>query len=58
MDRSKEGGPDGDRRREGHEQAKAADLALGGYALIEARGPGGLATDEAARRHYFGEDLA
>lgn len=51
-------GPEADRRRERHEQAKAADPALGGYALISVRGPDGLATDEAARRHYFGEDLA
>jgi 2-polyprenyl-6-methoxyphenol hydroxylase-like FAD-dependent oxidoreductase len=50
-------GPEADRRREGHEWAKAADPTLGGYALISARGPDGLPTNEAARRHYFGEDL-
>lgn len=53
----KEVGSDADRRREGHARASAADPSLGGYALIEARGPDGLATDDAARRHYFGEDL-
>ncbi len=41
----------------GHERAKANDPALGGFGLIESRGPDGLVADEAARRHYFGEDL-
>jgi 2-polyprenyl-6-methoxyphenol hydroxylase-like FAD-dependent oxidoreductase len=54
----REVGDEADRLREGHERAKAADPSLGGYALIEARGPDGLATDDAARQHYFGEDLA
>jgi hypothetical protein len=31
---------------------------LGGYALLEEDGPDGLVPDEAARRHYYGEDLA
>jgi 2-polyprenyl-6-methoxyphenol hydroxylase-like FAD-dependent oxidoreductase len=47
-----------DRLREGHQRAREQDPALGGFALIEARGPDGLVADEAARRHYFGEDLA
>ena len=39
------------------QQAKEEDPALGGFSVIEARGPDGLVADEAARRHYFGEDL-
>jgi menaquinone-9 beta-reductase len=50
-------GAEADRLREGHARAKEHDPALGGFELIEARGPDGLVTDEAARRHYFGEDL-
>jgi menaquinone-9 beta-reductase len=46
-----------DRLREGHERAKEEDPTLGGFSVIEARGPDGLVADEAARRHYFGEDL-
>jgi 2-polyprenyl-6-methoxyphenol hydroxylase-like FAD-dependent oxidoreductase len=53
---SAEAGKDADRLREGHQRAKEADTALGGFALIEAQGPDGLVADEAARRHYFGED--
>jgi 2-polyprenyl-6-methoxyphenol hydroxylase-like FAD-dependent oxidoreductase len=52
-----EQGADADRRREGHERAKEHDPTLGGFAHIEARGPDGLIADDAARRHYFGEDL-
>jgi 2-polyprenyl-6-methoxyphenol hydroxylase-like FAD-dependent oxidoreductase len=48
---------DAARLREGHERAKQNDPALGGFAAIELRGPGGLIADEAARRHYFGEDI-
>jgi 2-polyprenyl-6-methoxyphenol hydroxylase-like FAD-dependent oxidoreductase len=51
-------GEEADRLREGHERAKERDPTLGGFATIEARGPDGLVADEAARRHYFGEDLA
>lgn len=43
--------------REGHERAKASDPSLGGFASLEMQGPGGLVADEAARRHYFGQDL-
>jgi hypothetical protein len=52
-----EEGEDADRLRESHERAKEVDPTLGGFSLIEARGPDGLVADEAARRHYFGEDL-
>jgi 2-polyprenyl-6-methoxyphenol hydroxylase-like FAD-dependent oxidoreductase len=51
-----EEGEAADRRREGHERAKEADPTLGGFSVIEARGPDGLIADEAAQRHYFGED--
>jgi 2-polyprenyl-6-methoxyphenol hydroxylase-like FAD-dependent oxidoreductase len=52
-----EEGPDADRRRERHLRAKEHDSTLGGFATIEEYGPGCLIADEAARRHYFGEDL-
>lgn len=48
-------GPDADRQRERHAAAREADPALGGFALLEARGPDGLVPDETARRIYFGE---
>jgi 2-polyprenyl-6-methoxyphenol hydroxylase-like FAD-dependent oxidoreductase len=51
-----EEGEPADCRREGHQRAKEADPTLGGFSVIEARGPDGLIADEAARRHYFGED--
>ena len=44
--------------REGHERAREHDPTLGGFAFIEVSGPYGLVADEAARRHFFGEDLA
>jgi 2-polyprenyl-6-methoxyphenol hydroxylase-like FAD-dependent oxidoreductase len=47
-----------DRAREGNRRAKQADPTLGGIALIEAKGPDGLVADDAARRIYFGENLA
>jgi menaquinone-9 beta-reductase len=50
-------GDEADRLREGNARAKEADPTLGGFELLEARGPDGLIADEAARRHYFGEDL-
>jgi 2-polyprenyl-6-methoxyphenol hydroxylase-like FAD-dependent oxidoreductase len=55
---SSEEGAEADQLREGHQRAKDQDPTLGGFALIEARGPDGLVADESARRHYFGEDLA
>jgi 2-polyprenyl-6-methoxyphenol hydroxylase-like FAD-dependent oxidoreductase len=45
------------RLQEGNERAKQHDPALGGFGDLELRGPDGLVADEAARRHYFGEDL-
>lgn len=53
-----EEGDEADRLRLSHQRAKELDPTLGGFALIEARGPDGLVADEAARRRYFGEDLA
>jgi 2-polyprenyl-6-methoxyphenol hydroxylase-like FAD-dependent oxidoreductase len=50
-----EEGPEADRRRERNAAAREADPTLGGFAMLEARGPDGLIPDEAARRHYFGE---
>lgn len=46
-----------DRLREGHARAKERDPTLDGFALMEARGPDGLVANEAARRHFFGDDL-
>jgi 2-polyprenyl-6-methoxyphenol hydroxylase-like FAD-dependent oxidoreductase len=43
--------------REGNERAVAADPELGGYSMIEARGPDGLAADAAARARYFGQNV-
>lgn len=51
-------GPEADRRRELVALAREADPTAGGYAGIHAFGPDGLVADEAARRHFFGEDLA
>ena len=45
------------RLQEGHERAKQHDPALGGFACLETHGPAGLIADEAARRHYFGQDI-
>jgi 2-polyprenyl-6-methoxyphenol hydroxylase-like FAD-dependent oxidoreductase len=45
------------RLREGHQRALQHDPTLSGFSSIEANGPAGLLADEAARRHYFGEDL-
>jgi 2-polyprenyl-6-methoxyphenol hydroxylase-like FAD-dependent oxidoreductase len=53
-----EEGAAADRRREGHKRATAHDPTLGGFAVIEARGPDTLVADEVPGRHYFGEDLA
>jgi 2-polyprenyl-6-methoxyphenol hydroxylase-like FAD-dependent oxidoreductase len=50
-------GPEADRVRERAARARDADPTLGGYAGIHAFGPDGLAVDEQARRHFFGEDL-
>ena len=53
-----EEGDEADRRRERRDRAKELDPTLGGFRLIELQGPDGLVADEAARRHYFGEDLS
>ena len=45
------------RLREGNDRAKAHDPTLGGFAFLQTNGPDGLVADDAARRHYFGEDL-
>lgn len=50
-------GEEADLRREQRDRAKELDPTLGGFKLIELLGPDGLVADEAARRHYFGEDL-
>jgi 2-polyprenyl-6-methoxyphenol hydroxylase-like FAD-dependent oxidoreductase len=47
-----------DRLREGNKAAAQADPTLGGFALIEARGPDGLVADASARAAYFGKTLA
>jgi len=51
-----EQGPAADARRARLLQARERDPSAGGYAGIFAFGPDGLATDEAARRRFFGED--
>ena len=52
-----EQGPEADARRERVARAREADPSAGGFAGIYAFGPDGLVVDEAARRHFFGEDL-
>ena len=51
-------GAEGERLRTGNAWARERDPTLGGFGLLEARGPDGLVADEAARRQYFGEDMA
>lgn len=51
-------GADADRMRERHMAAREADPTLGGFGLLEARGPDGLVPDEKARRIFFGEELS
>jgi 2-polyprenyl-6-methoxyphenol hydroxylase-like FAD-dependent oxidoreductase len=48
---------DAARLSEGHERARASDPPPGGFDALELTSPSGLVADEAARRHYFGEDL-
>ncbi|CAN5846573.1 FAD-dependent monooxygenase [soil metagenome] len=50
-------GKEADQRRERHLRARENDPTLGGFALLESRGPDGLVANEAARRRFFGEDL-
>lgn len=53
-----EEGPEADLRRASHLRARELDPTLRGFGLIEAQGPDGLVADDAARRQFFGEDLA
>jgi 2-polyprenyl-6-methoxyphenol hydroxylase-like FAD-dependent oxidoreductase len=53
-----ETGDEADHRRERHARAREQDPTLGGFGALEEWGPDGLIPDEAARRHFFGEDLA
>jgi 2-polyprenyl-6-methoxyphenol hydroxylase-like FAD-dependent oxidoreductase len=46
------------RLREGNDRARSHDPTLDGFAALQLNGPEGLGADEAARRHYFGDDLA
>jgi 2-polyprenyl-6-methoxyphenol hydroxylase-like FAD-dependent oxidoreductase len=48
---------DSARLREGNERARQHDPTVGGFWSLETTGPAGMVADEAARRHYFGEDL-
>jgi 2-polyprenyl-6-methoxyphenol hydroxylase-like FAD-dependent oxidoreductase len=52
-----EAGPAADARREQVAQAREIDPTAGGFAAIYALGPDGLVADDAARRHFLGEDL-
>jgi 2-polyprenyl-6-methoxyphenol hydroxylase-like FAD-dependent oxidoreductase len=52
-----ETGPDIDALRERIARAREVDPTAGGFAGILATGPAGLDANEAARRHFFGEDL-
>jgi 2-polyprenyl-6-methoxyphenol hydroxylase-like FAD-dependent oxidoreductase len=51
-------GPNADALRARVARAREQDPTAGGFAMIFSRGPEGLIADEAARRHFFGEDLA
>jgi 2-polyprenyl-6-methoxyphenol hydroxylase-like FAD-dependent oxidoreductase len=46
------------RLREGHARARQHDPTVGGFSSMEVSGPAGLVADAAARRRFFGEDLA
>jgi 2-polyprenyl-6-methoxyphenol hydroxylase-like FAD-dependent oxidoreductase len=50
-------GPEAEARRERVARAREIDPTAGGFAAIFALGPDGLVPNEAARRHFFGEDL-
>ncbi len=52
-----ETGPDADALRDQVARAREIDPTAGGFAALYALGPDGLVADEAARRHFFGEDL-
>jgi menaquinone-9 beta-reductase len=53
-----ETGPDADALRERVARARELDPTAGGFAALYALGPDGLAADDTARRHFFGEDLS
>lgn len=50
-------GLEADERRARAKRARDADPSAGGFTGIHAFGPVGLDADEAAQRHFFGEDL-
>jgi 2-polyprenyl-6-methoxyphenol hydroxylase-like FAD-dependent oxidoreductase len=50
-------GPEIDALHERIARARELDPTAGGFAGIFATGPAGLVADDAARRHFFGEDL-
>jgi 2-polyprenyl-6-methoxyphenol hydroxylase-like FAD-dependent oxidoreductase len=52
-----ERGEAADARRARIARAREIDPTAGGFAGLFATGPDGLSVDEAARRHFFGEDL-
>lgn len=52
-----ETGPEADAQRDQVARARELDPTAGGFAAIYALGPAGLVADEAARRHFFGEDF-
>jgi menaquinone-9 beta-reductase len=52
-----ETGPEADARRALLGRARELDPDAGGFSSLLANGPDGLVADEAARRHFFGEDL-
>lgn len=52
-----ESGPEAAARRARVARAREIDPSAGGFAALFATGPDGLTVDEAARRHFFGEDL-
>jgi 2-polyprenyl-6-methoxyphenol hydroxylase-like FAD-dependent oxidoreductase len=55
--RDMETGEEADRLREGNKRAEDADPTLGGFALLEARGPDGLVANAEARASYFGSHM-
>ncbi|MGN6485523.1 MAG: FAD-dependent monooxygenase, partial [Thermomicrobiales bacterium] len=50
-------GPEADALRDRVAEARALDPSAGGFAPVFMTGPEGLVADEAARRHFLGEDL-
>jgi 2-polyprenyl-6-methoxyphenol hydroxylase-like FAD-dependent oxidoreductase len=50
-------GPEADRRRERTARAWELDPTRGGFSRLRAYGADGVVANEAARRHFFGEDL-